>query len=72
MRRSESPVTKSSLISDFRELGLSKGDTVLVRIKEQQGSMERPRRDTRVELITDSGVITAMGNEVHGIEVPFQ
>ncbi len=48
-----------------------KNGTVLVHIKKQEGSMARPGRDARVELITDSGVITAVGTETGSIEVPL-
>jgi alpha-glucosidase len=45
------------------------GHTVLVNIRNAQGSMPRPQRMTHVELITDSGPVTSDGSETLGIEI---
>ena len=45
------------------------GNTVRIGIKKQEGTMQRPLRTARVELITDSGVIKGSGSEEDGIEI---
>ena len=45
------------------------GSRVRVRIREEKGTMARPRREARVELITDTGILTAVGNERLGIDI---
>ena len=45
------------------------GSSVHVRIQGQEGFMARPERTTRVELITESGVVVATGSETEGIEI---
>lgn len=49
-----------------------KDNTVSVRIRSEQGAMQRPQRGAHVELITDSGVITADGSETSGIDILIQ
>jgi alpha-glucosidase len=45
------------------------GDKVVVKLKNEQGAMERPQRMVNVELITGTGVLAASGDEVQGIEL---
>jgi len=48
----------------------AEGDQVLVRVKGHRGGREPPRRATRVEWITGSGVISAEGDAEEGIRLP--
>jgi len=39
------------------------GDEVVVRIKNEEGSMKRPEREMRIQVVTSEGVFESIGNE---------
>jgi len=47
------------------------GRTVSIQISRQQGQRPRPLRSARVELITETGIRTAAGEETKGIVIPL-
>ncbi|MBP6125002.1 MAG: DUF5110 domain-containing protein, partial [Phycisphaerae bacterium] len=47
------------------------GRTISIQISRQEGRRPRPPRSIRVELITETGVRTAAGEETKGIVIPL-